>query len=405
MRLVADVIAWCAEHAPKFNPISISGYHIREAGADAAQEVAFTLADGIAYVEAALDRGLHVDDFAPRLSFFFGVHNDFLEEVAKFRAARRLWASITRERFGAKKPKSWMLRFHSQTCGSTLTAQQPRNNVVRVALQALAAVLGGTQSLHTNGWDEALSLPTQESAGLALRTQQLIGFESGVTRFVDPLGGSYTVEALTDRVEDKAREILARIDEAGGAVAAVAAGIPQAAIEDTAYRYQLDIESGERVVVGMNRFHDPDAEEVPIARVSDAARDEQLAANAAVREKRDDAAVRACLKALDDVAAGDGNLMPAVLAAVEAYATVGEISDVPSRTLRRASPGLSWRISGRLLRAATRITAVSSSTVRVGSSMSTATAMKSTARIRIKFWIVRVASRVGLRPSPKCSYR
>jgi methylmalonyl-CoA mutase N-terminal domain/subunit len=254
MRLITDIFAYCSDEMPLFNTISISGYHMREAGSTAAQEVAFTLADGIAYVQAAVDSGMDVDLFASRLSFFFNVHNDFLEEIAKFRAARRLWADVMKNRFGAKKPVSWMLRFHTQTAGCSLTAQQPENNVVRVAIQALAAVLGGTQSLHTNSRDEALALPTEESVRIALRTQQLIAHESGVTSTVDPFAGSYAIEALTGKIEGEARDYIERIDEIGGAVRAIEAGYQQKEIEESAYRYQIEVESGERIVVGVNEF-------------------------------------------------------------------------------------------------------------------------------------------------------
>jgi len=330
MRLCADVIAWCAREAPAFNAISISGYHMREAGADAAQELGFTIANAVAYAEAAARRGLPVDRFAPRLSFFFAVHNDFLEEVAKFRAARRLWARVASERLGAKEARSLALRFHTQTGGVTLTAQQPDVNVVRVALQALAAVLGGTQSLHTNSKDEALGLPTQDAATLALRTQQVIAHESGVARWVDPLGGSYALEALTDRVERDARAWIDKIDAKGGAVAAVEAGLQSAAIEETAYRHQLAVERGEAVIVGVNRFQAADAgAAMPVLRVDEAAGAAQRAATARVRAARDGDVVARRLRALGDAAQGDGEaLMPLILDAVEAYATVGEISDV-----------------------------------------------------------------------------
>ncbi|HEV8321882.1 MAG TPA: methylmalonyl-CoA mutase family protein [Myxococcota bacterium] len=329
MRLCADVIVWCAREAPAFNPISISGYHMREAGADAAQELGFTLANAVAYAEAAARRGLAVDRFAPRLSFFFAVHNDFLEEVAKFRAARRLWARVAAERLGAQEARSLALRFHTQTGGVTLTAQQPDVNVVRVALQAMAAVLGGTQSLHTNSKDEALGLPTQDAVTLALRTQQVIAHESGVARWVDPLGGSYALEALTDRVEREARAWMDKIEAKGGAVAAVEAGLQSAAIEETAYRHQLAVERGEAIIVGVNRFQGSDASAaVPVSRVDEAAGAAQAAATARVRATRDGDVVARSLRAVGEAARGEGALMPLILDAVEAYATVGEISDV-----------------------------------------------------------------------------
>jgi methylmalonyl-CoA mutase N-terminal domain/subunit len=327
MRFITDTFAWCAEHTPRWNTISISGYHIREAGATAAEELAFTLADGVAYVEAALDAGLDVDTFGKRLSFFFNAHNDFFEEVAKFRAARRMWAHLMRDRFGATEPKAQMLRFHTQTAGSTLTAQQPLNNVARTTLQALAAVLGGTQSLHTNGFDEALALPTEQAATLALRTQQVIGHESGVTETVDPLAGSYYVEHLTASIEREATRIMDEIDAMGGAVAAIEEGFYQDRIAQSAYRAQLDVESGEDVVVGVNRFQtDGDEAPVELLRVSDAVRDEQVARLRALRQSRDDGRWRAALDAVEAAARGDENVVPRVLDAVEAEATVGEIA-------------------------------------------------------------------------------
>ncbi|MBP6632923.1 MAG: methylmalonyl-CoA mutase [Kofleriaceae bacterium] len=328
MRIITDIFTFCSRDVPQWNTVSISGYHIREAGADAVQEVAFTLADGMAYVEAALAAGLAVDDFAPRLSFFFNVHNNFLEEVAKFRAARRMWARIMRDRFGAKSGKSQMLRFHTQTAGVTLQAQQPHVNVVRVALQAMAAVLGGTQSLHTNSFDEALGLPTEEAATLALRTQQVIGHESGVADFVDPLAGSYAVEALTNQIEAGAQAYLDRIAELGGVVRAIEAGYPQREIERRAYEHQRAVERGERVVVGLNQFVAEHEAAVPVATIDPELEPAQCARLAAVRAGRDAAAHRAALAALGAAARGSGNLMPPIIDAVKALATIGEVADV-----------------------------------------------------------------------------
>ena len=327
MRLITDIFEYCAQHVSKWNTISISGYHIREAGSTAVQEVAFTLADGIAYVEAAVKKGLDVDAFAPRLSFFFNAHNNLLEEVAKFRAARRLWARIMKERFGAKDPKSLLLRFHTQTAGCTLTAQQPPVNVVRVTLQALAAVLGGTQSLHTNSQDEALALPTEASARLALRTQQVIAYESGVTESVDPLGGSYFIEALTDEIEAKAAEYIRKIDDMGGALRAIEAGYIQKEIQDAAYAYQKSVETGEQVIVGVNRFQMKAEEFFDILRIDPVIEVNQKAKLKALRERRDNAAVSAALARIEQAARGTDNLMPAILDAVRVYATIGEISD------------------------------------------------------------------------------
>ncbi len=326
LRLITDIFAFCHAEVPRFNTISISGYHIREAGATAVQEVAFTLADGIEYVTAALGAGLDVDDFAPRLSFFFNAHNNLFEEVAKYRAARRLWAGIMRDRFGAKRPKSLMLRFHTQTAGSTLTAQQPENNVVRVALQALAAVLGGTQSLHTNARDEALALPSEASVRIALRTQQIIAHESGVADVADPLGGSWFVEALTDRIEAEAKELIARIDEQGGALAAIERGFQQRLIADAAYRTQRAVERGEQVVVGINRFTVEHEEPIPVMRVDQVGELEQIERLRRVRAARDDAEVKRRLAALRDAARDEKNLMPPIIDAVEVYATIGEIT-------------------------------------------------------------------------------
>jgi methylmalonyl-CoA mutase N-terminal domain/subunit len=327
MRFITDVFAWCAAELPRWNTISISGYHIREAGATAAEELAFTLADGIAYVQAAVDAGLDVDAFGGRLSFFFNAHNNLFEEVAKFRAARTLWARIMRDRFGATDPRAQMLRFHTQTGGSTLTAQQPMNNVARVTLQALAAVLGGTQSLHTNGYDEALALPSAESATLALRTQQVIGYESGATDTVDPLAGSFYVERLTADLEAEAERLIREIDDLGGAVAAIEEGFYQDRIAASAYRAQLAIEQGEQVLVGVNRFQS-DAEQtaMEVMKVPDSIRLTQTERLRALRAGRDDAAWRAAMQAVTDAAAGTDNLMPHVLRAVEAKATVGEIA-------------------------------------------------------------------------------
>jgi methylmalonyl-CoA mutase, N-terminal domain len=328
MRLITDTFAYCQERIPKWNTISISGYHIREAGSTAAQEIAFTLADGIAYVDAAISAGLAVDEFAPRLSFFFNGHSNFLEEVAKFRAARRMWARIMRERFATEHPQSQMLRFHTQTAGSTLTAQQPLNNIVRTTIQALAAVLGGTQSLHTNSYDEALGLPTQAAATLALRTQQIIGYESGVAATADPLAGSYVVEALTDALESKAWELIAAVDAMGGAVVAIEQGWMQSAITDSAYAYQQRVEAQEQVVVGVNRFVEAEETSVPIFRPDGRMAREQLAALARLRAERDDAAVRAALDALRQAAAGQDNVLYPMRAALKALATVGEVCTV-----------------------------------------------------------------------------
>ncbi|CAB3392844.1 methylmalonyl-CoA mutase [Kyrpidia spormannii] len=328
MRLITDVFAYCSEKVPHWNTISISGYHIREAGATAVQELAFTLANGIAYVQAAVDRGLDVDDFAPRLSFFFNAHNHFFEEVAKFRAARRMWARIMRERFGAKDPKSWQLRFHTQTGGSTLTAQQPDNNIVRVTLQALAAVLGGTQSLHTNSRDEALALPTEESARIALRTQQIIAYESGVADTVDPLAGSYYVEELTDEIERRAMEYIEKIDEMGGAVQAVEMGYMQQEIRDAAYETQMAIENGDEIVVGVNAFRIEDEPEPELLRVDPQLGERRREELAKLRSGRNASAVEQALNRLREAAMGTDNLMPSILDAVRVYATLGEICGV-----------------------------------------------------------------------------
>jgi methylmalonyl-CoA mutase N-terminal domain/subunit len=325
MRIVTDMFAWCAHNVPKWNTISVSGYHVREAGCDAAQEIAFTLGDGIAYVQAAVDAGLDVDQFADRVAFFFNGHNNFLEEVAKFRAARRLWARIMRERFAAKRDETCKLRFHTQTGGSTLTAQQPDVNVVRVALQALAAVLGGTQSLHTNSRDEALGLPTQAAATLALRTQQVIAHESGVADVVDPLAGSYVVEAWTDALEAQARSYLERIDALGGMVAAIEQGYPQREIQDSAWRHQQAVERGEQVIVGVNQFVEPNEGDVPVLKIDERVERDQIERVRALRQKRDGGAAAAAVRALEDAARGTDNLMPPILHAVKQRVTLGEI--------------------------------------------------------------------------------
>jgi methylmalonyl-CoA mutase N-terminal domain/subunit len=327
MRLVTDTFAFCAAELPRWNSISISGYHIREAGATAVQEVAFTLADAIAYVEAALTAGLAVDGFAPQLAFFFNAHNHLLEEVAKYRAARRLWARVMRQRFGAKDPRSWMLRFHAQTAGSTLTAQQPENNVVRVALQALAAVLGGAQSLHTNSRDEALGLPTEEAVRIALRTQQILAHESGVADVVDPLGGSYCIEALTDRIEAEAAAYLERIDRMGGMLRAVENGYIQREIQEAAFQAQRALESKAQIVVGVNEFAGAEGATVPHFTVNEEQAAAQRRRLAALRARRDPERVRRALQVLAQAAAGTANLVPVILEAVHAYATIGEICD------------------------------------------------------------------------------
>ena len=331
MRLVTDIFAFCSEHAPEWNTISISGYHIREAGSTAIQEVAFTLGNGLAYVAAAVARGMAVDAFAPRLSFFLNAHNDLLEEVAKFRAARRLWAQLMRERFQPRDPRSCMFRFHAQTAGSTLTAQQPDVNIVRVALQALAAVLGGTQSLHANARDEALALPTESSALLALRTQQILAAESGVANTVDPLAGSYAVEKLTDEIEAGARDYLRKIEAMGGMLRAIEAGYVQREIQQAAYEYQRAVESGERVVVGVNRYAEEGGASPPILRINPEFERAQVDRLRALRARRDQPRVETALRQVEETARSDRNLMPAILEAVKAYATVGEISDALRR--------------------------------------------------------------------------
>ncbi|MGZ8431479.1 MAG: acyl-CoA mutase large subunit family protein [Candidatus Deferrimicrobiaceae bacterium] len=328
MRIITDIFAFCKDRVPKWNTISISGYHIREAGSTAAQEIAFTLANGIAYVQAAIDAGMSVDSFASRLAFFFNAHNNFLEEVAKFRAARRLWARIMRERFRARDPRSWMLRFHTQTAGSSLTAQQPDNNIVRVTVQALAAVLGGTQSLHTNSRDEALSLPTEDSVRIALRTQQVLAHESGVGDTVDPLGGSYCVEAMTSLLERQAEEYIAKIDRMGGVVSAIDRGFVQKEIQDAAFRYQQEIERKDQIIVGMNEFTIRESKPTSLLTVDPKIEKAQRQRLAALRKKRDSRAVRDALSVLEKACRGRENLMPPVLTAVKARATLGEISDV-----------------------------------------------------------------------------
>jgi len=328
MRLTTDIFAYCAEQVPRWNTISISGYHIREAGSTAAQEIGFTLANGIAYVQAAMDTGLDVDTFAPRLSFFFNSHVNFFEEIAKFRAARRLWARIMRERFGAKDSRSWMLRFHTQTAGCSLTAPQPHNNIVRTAVEALAATLGGTQSLHTNSFDEAYAPPSEEAVTIAVRTQQILGYENGVADVVDPLGGSYYIEHLTGSLEKEAGEYIDKIDSLGGAVAAIEQGYQQKEIQDSSYRYQKEIESSKRTVVGVNKFVSPYPKIAGLLRVKPEVEKRQRERTAQVRKGRDNGKVDQSLKRLEDVARSADNTMPAFLECVEAYATAGEICDV-----------------------------------------------------------------------------
>jgi methylmalonyl-CoA mutase, N-terminal domain len=331
MRIVTDIFAWCRTELPRWNTISISGYHIREAGSTAVQEVAFTLADAIAYVEAARTAGLSVDDFAPQLSFFFNAHNGLLEEIAKYRAARRLWAHIMRERFGAKDSRSLLLRFHVQTAGSSLTAQQPENNIVRTAIQALGAVLGGCQSLHTNALDEALALPTEDSALIALRTQQILAHETGVANTVDPVAGSYAIENLTDRIEAGARDYISRIDAAGGMLRAIETGYVQGEVQKAAYEYQRAIERGERIVVGVNKFQSDEGRSIPTLRLDPEVERAQIGRVQALRARRDASHTKQALAEVDSRARSGANLMPAICAAVETFATVGEISD----TLRR----------------------------------------------------------------------
>jgi methylmalonyl-CoA mutase N-terminal domain/subunit len=326
MRLVGDMIEWCSGHMPRWHPVSISGYHIREAGSTAAQELAFTLKDGLTYVEHAVERGLDVDSFAPRLSFFFNAQIDFFEEIAKYRAARRIWARELRETFGARDPRSWLMRFHTQTAGVSLTAQQPLNNIVRTAIEALAGVLGGTQSLHTNSYDEALALPTEEAVRIALRTQQIIAHETGVTNTIDPLGGSYFVEALTDRMEDEAYEYFGKIDQLGGMVQAVKQGFPQREIADAAFVLQQEIDSGRRIVVGLNTFTEGDEAQTPILRIDPSLERKQIERLAGVRARRDGGAVEAALNQVRSAAAGERqNLMPRLLDAARVHASEGEI--------------------------------------------------------------------------------
>jgi methylmalonyl-CoA mutase, N-terminal domain len=328
MRLITNIFEYCSKDVPKWNTISISGYHIREAGSNAAQEVAFTLADGIAYVEAAVKAGLDVDDFGPRLSFFFNAHNDLLEEVSKYRAARRLWAKIMKERFNAKDPKSMMLRFHTQTGGSTLTAQQPDNNIIRVTIQTLAAVLGGTQSLHTNSKDEALALPTEDAVRVALRTQQIVAYESGVAETVDPLAGSYYIEAMTNDIEARAMEYIKKIDDIGGAVKAIERGYIQQEIQDSAYKYQMEIEANDRIIVGMNKFQIKEDSPKGLLRVDPAVGELQRQKLVTLRQNRDNNLVNTTLEALRKAAQTDENLMPYIIDSVRAYGTLGEICGV-----------------------------------------------------------------------------
>jgi methylmalonyl-CoA mutase N-terminal domain/subunit len=331
MRIITDMFSWANQNVPDWNAISISGYHMREAGSTAVQEVAFTLANGMAYVQAALNAGLDVDRFGPRLSFFFNAHNNFLEEVAKFRAARRMWAHLMRNHFHAKNPRSWMLRFHTQTAGSTLTAQQPENNIVRTALQALSAVLGGTQSLHTNSFDEALALPTEQAARTALRTQQIIAYESGVPQTIDPLAGSYYVESLTNEIEARAQSYLDKIDAMGGMLKAIERGYVQQEIQNAAYEFQRQVDHQMAVVVGVNRFTIEEEKPVPLQRIDPELEAKQVERVRALRARRDKRAWESALQHVEEAARSNANLMPHILAAVEAYATVGEISD----TMRR----------------------------------------------------------------------
>jgi methylmalonyl-CoA mutase N-terminal domain/subunit len=331
MRIITDMFAYAQENVPEWNIISISGYHMREAGSTAVQEVAFTLGNAIAYVQAAVAAGLDVDHFAPRLSFFFNAHNNFLEEVAKYRAARRMWARIMKERFAATNPRSMMLRFHTQTAGSTLTAQQPENNIVRTALQALAAVLGGTQSLHTNSFDEALGLPTEESARIALRTQQIIGYETGAPNTVDPLAGSYYIESLTNQIEERAERYLAKIDGMGGTLRAIELGYIQQEIQNAAYDFQQAVDRLEQVVVGVNRFQGEGEKSVPIQRIDEALERRQVESVRALRARRGRSAWEAAIRGVEDAARSGENLMPRIVGAVESYATVGEISDAMRR--------------------------------------------------------------------------
>jgi methylmalonyl-CoA mutase N-terminal domain/subunit len=331
LRIITDMFAYANEQVPEWNPISISGYHMREAGCTAVQEVAFTLGNAIAYVDAALSAGLDVDKFAPRLSFFFNAHNNFLEEVAKFRAARRMWARIMKEQFGAKNPRSMMLRFHTQTAGSTLTAQQPENNIVRTALQAMAAVLGGTQSLHTNGYDEALGLPTEEAARIALRTQQIVGYETGAANTIDPLAGSYYIESLTNEIEQRAQLYLEKIEAMGGTLRAIEQGYIQQEIQNAAYDFQQGVDRLENVVVGVNRFQSEIEKPIPIQRIDEALEGRQVERLRAMRQRRDKAGWEAAIRGVEDAARDGSNLMPRIIHAVESYCTVGEISDALRR--------------------------------------------------------------------------
>jgi methylmalonyl-CoA mutase N-terminal domain/subunit len=331
MRIITDMFAWANENVPDWNTISISGYHMREAGSSAVQEVAFTLGNGMAYVEAAIKAGLDVDKFAPRVSFFFNAHSNFLEEVAKFRAARRMWARIMREHFKAKNPRSWMLRFHTQTAGSTLTAQQPENNIVRTAIQALAAVLGGTQSLHTNSFDEALALPTEQAARIALRTQQIIAYESGAPQTIDPLAGSYYIESLTSEIEKRAAEYLGKIEVLGGMLKAIERGYVQQEIQNAAYEYQQQVDQQDAIVVGVNRFEIEEEKPIPIQHIDPALEPKQIERVRALRAKRDPGPCKAALQSVEQAARSGANLMPSIVTAVEACATVGEISDAMRR--------------------------------------------------------------------------
>jgi methylmalonyl-CoA mutase N-terminal domain/subunit len=328
MRIIVDTIEFCTKEVPRWNTISISGYHIREAGSTAVQELAFTLADGIAYVQAAIERGLNVDDFAPRLSFFFNAHIDFFEEIAKYRAARRIWSRVMRERFKAKNPRSWMLRFHTQTAGCSLTAQQPYNNVVRTAYEALSAVLGGTQSLHTNSLDEVLALPSEQSAMIALRTQQILAEETGVTHTIDPLAGSYFVEALTDKMEAQAMEYIQKIDEMGGILVAIERGYPQGEIANAAYEYQKQVDEGKKTIVGVNKYVSEQETPIEILKIDESVEVEQIRRLKALKESRDNDAVKRSLEELRKAAEGDENLIPHIIDVVKQYGTEQEICDV-----------------------------------------------------------------------------
>ena len=339
MRLITNIFEYCSKNVPLWNTISISGYHIREAGSTASQEIAFTIANGIAYVDAAIKAGLNVDDFAGRLSFFWNAHNNVLEEVAKFRASRRVWAKIMKERFGATNPRSWMLRVHTQTAGSMLTAQQPDNNIVRVALQTAAAVLGGTQSLHTNSKDEALALPTEDSVRVALRTQQIVAYESGLADVVDPLGGSYYVEALTTQIESEALDYIKKIDDLGGAVVAIEKAYVQKEIQDSAYKWQMEVERKERVIVGVNKFQIEEKPVEGLLKIDESVGKLQKDKLAKLRATRDNAAVTAKLAALEAACKGEDNLMPLILDAVKAYATLGEVCGVMRKVFGEYQPG------------------------------------------------------------------